>query len=75
MAFRCAITGKGPRSGNTVSHSHRATKRRFMPNLQKIKVVVNGQVKRLKVSTHAIKAGWVTKAPKRNWKPATPAAS
>lgn len=69
MAFRCAITGKGPHAGNTISHSHRATKRRFMPNLQKIKVVVNGKVQRLKVSTHAIKSGMVVKAVKRNWKP------
>jgi large subunit ribosomal protein L28 len=65
MAFRCEITGKGPQSGNTISHSHRATKRRFLPNLQKIKVVINGEVKRIKVSTAAIKSGLITKAPSR----------
>jgi len=70
MAFRCAITGKGPHAGNTISHSHKATKRRFLPNLQKVKVLVNGKVQTLKVSTHAIKSGLIVKAPKRTWKPA-----
>ena len=41
-----------------------------MPNLQKIKVVINGKVQTLKVSTHAIKSGMITKAVKRTWKPA-----
>jgi ribosomal protein L28 len=44
-----------------------------MPNLQKIKVVIDGKVQSLKVSTHAIKAGMITKAVKRNWKPAVAA--
>jgi large subunit ribosomal protein L28 len=74
MSFKCAITGKGPRAGNSISHSHKASKRRFMPNLQNIKVLVDGKVQTLKVSTHAIKAGMITKAPKRNWKPVTAAA-
>jgi len=74
MSFRCAITGKGPSAGNTVSHSHRATRRRFMPNLQKVKLVINGKVQSVKVSTHAIKSGLVTKAVKRNWKPPVTAA-
>jgi large subunit ribosomal protein L28 len=69
MAFRCAITGKSPHAGNSISHSHKATKRRFMPNLQKIKVVIKGKVQTLKVSTHAIKSGLITKAVKRTWKP------
>jgi len=46
-----------------------------MPNLQKIKVVINGKVQRIKVSTHAIKSGLVVKAGKRNWKPAAATAA
>ena len=39
MSFRCAVTGKGPRAGKQISHSHRVTNRRFLPNLQKVKVM------------------------------------
>jgi len=44
-----------------VSHSHRRTKRRWNPNIQKIRAVVNGSPKRLHVCTGCIKAGKVTK--------------
>ena len=42
MARRCQITGVGPRSGNTVSHAHNKARRRFLPNLQKKKIVGSG---------------------------------
>lgn len=38
MANRCELTGKGPMSGNNVSHAHNKTRRRFMPNLQKKRI-------------------------------------
>ena len=44
------------------------TKRRFLPNLQRVKAIVNGEVRYLRVSTRALKQGLVTKAPKRRWK-------
>jgi large subunit ribosomal protein L28 len=44
-----------------VSHSHRRTKRRWNPNIQKIRAVVNGSPKRVNVCTGCIKAGKVTK--------------
>jgi large subunit ribosomal protein L28 len=62
MSYRCAITGKGPRAGKQVSHSHRVTKRRFMPNLQKVKVMTEEGPKRMYVSTKALKSGLVRKA-------------
>jgi large subunit ribosomal protein L28 len=40
MARRCQLTGKGPLVGNRVSHSHRKTKRRQLPNLQKKRLFV-----------------------------------
>lgn len=43
--------------------------RKFKPNLQKVRAVVDGQVMRIKVSTKAIKMGLVTKPPKRRYKP------
>ncbi|NUP90605.1 MAG: 50S ribosomal protein L28 [Candidatus Sumerlaeia bacterium] len=59
---RCRITGKGTRVGNNVSHANNRTKRTFKANIQKIRVVVEGKVQRLQVSTRAIKAGKVQKA-------------
>ena len=61
MSRVCAITGKGPMSGNKRSHSMRATKRSWGVNLQKVKVEINGQVKTIKVCTSCIKANKVQK--------------
>jgi large subunit ribosomal protein L28 len=58
MARKCAITGKGPRSGNNVSHANNRTKRWFHPNLVTKRIWVDelGRHVRLKVSTKALKA-------------------
>ncbi|HEX8234606.1 MAG TPA: 50S ribosomal protein L28 [Abditibacteriaceae bacterium] len=58
MANRCELTGKGPLSGNLVSHSQRHTKRRQMPNLQTKRVWVpeEGRFIKMKLSARAIKA-------------------
>ena len=42
MSKICATCGKAPAVGNNVSHSHRHTKRRFDPNLQRVRIVVDG---------------------------------
>ncbi|MDE2754588.1 MAG: 50S ribosomal protein L28, partial [Gemmatimonadota bacterium] len=55
MARKCEITGKGPLTGNSVSHAHNKTKRRQLPNLQKKRIFVpelNKSV-RIRVSTSA----------------------
>ena len=62
MARRCAVCGKGPRTGNSVSHSHHKTKRRFNPNLQHVRVVLNGVRRRAMVCTACLKAGKVVRA-------------
>ena len=82
MARICELTGKRPMKGSIIWRSGKAkkkggigthvtaiTKRRFFPNLQRVKAVVNGEVRYIRVSTSAIKKGLVVKAPKRNWKP------
>ena len=88
MARICELTGKGPIKGSKIWRSGKAkkkggigthitaiTKRRFLPNLQRVKAVVDGNVRYVRVATSAIKKGLITKPPKRNWKPAeTPAA-
>ncbi len=61
MSKRCDICGKGPMVGHNVSHAHNLTKRRWLPNLQKVKVKINGSTKRLRVCTNCIKSGRVVK--------------
>lgn len=62
MAQVCDICGKGPQSGNNVSHSHIKTKRRFMPNLQKVRhQLESGQVVSVKACTRCIRNGAITK--------------
>jgi large subunit ribosomal protein L28 len=81
MARICELTGKRPMKGSIIWRSGKAkksggigthitaiTKRRFMPNLQRVKVVVNGEVRYMRVTANAIKRGLITKAPKRTWK-------
>ena len=81
MARTCELTGKGPfkgsiiwrsgkskKSGGIGTHVTAITKRRFMPNLQRVKAVVNGEVRYVRVSAKAIKKGLIVKAPKRTWK-------
>ncbi len=60
MASTCDVCGKGPGSGNNISHSHRRTKRRFNPNIQTVRGRFGGTPKRLNVCTSCIKAGKVT---------------
>ena len=62
MAAVCQVCGKHPSFGMAVSHSHRRTRRRWNPNIQRIRAVVNGTPKRLSVCTSCIKAGKVQKA-------------
>jgi large subunit ribosomal protein L28 len=61
VAAVCDICGKGPGFGNNVSHSHRRTRRRFDPNIQRVRATVNGAPKRLNVCTSCLKAGKVTR--------------
>jgi large subunit ribosomal protein L28 len=62
MARQCAICGKRPGVGHSVSHSAVKTKRRFMPNLQKVRVLVDRAPRRLTVCTNCLKSGRVTRA-------------
>jgi large subunit ribosomal protein L28 len=62
MAAVCDICGRHPGFGMKVSHSHRRSKRRWLPNVQKIRAVVNGTPKRIHVCTKCIKAGKVVRA-------------
>ncbi len=62
MAKVCHSCGKKPAFGQSRSHSMRATKRRFNPNLQKVRIAEGGSPQRVYVCTRCLKAGKVTKA-------------
>ncbi len=57
MARVCQVTGKGPMTGNNVSHANNKTKRRFLPNLQSRRFWVESENRwvRLRVSTNALR--------------------
>ena len=62
MARVCDVCGKGPVTGNNVSHAHNKSRRRWLPNLQSVRAMVNGTAKRIKACTNCIKSGKVQKA-------------
>jgi large subunit ribosomal protein L28 len=81
MARVCELTGKGPRKGSKIWRSGKAkksggigthvtaiTKRRFLPNLQRVKALVDGEVRYIRVAASTIKRGLVVKPPKRTWR-------
>jgi large subunit ribosomal protein L28 len=71
MARRCAVCGKGPLVGNTVSHANNKSKTRSLPNLRSVRVNQAGEVKHIRVCTRCLKAGKVLKAGRRNLAAAT----
>jgi large subunit ribosomal protein L28 len=62
MARVCDVCGKGPQSGNNISHAHNVTKRRWNVNLRPIRARVNGSTRKLRVCTSCIRSGKVQKA-------------
>jgi large subunit ribosomal protein L28 len=87
MSRFCELTGKGPvkgsiiwrsgkskKSGGIGTHVTAITKRRFMPNLQRVKAVIDGEVRYIRVTAKAIKKGLVQKPARRNFKKADAAA-
>lgn len=83
MSRVCPFTGKRTRAGRTITRRGKAkylggvgrkitgkTKRKFRPNLQKVRAVIDGEVRRITVSTKALRMGLITKPKKRDYKPA-----
>ncbi len=62
MAKVCDICGKKPIYGHNVSHAHNITNRRWDPNLQSVRAVIDGKIKRIRVCASCIKQGRVRKA-------------
>jgi len=62
MARVCAICGKGRQVGYNVSHANNRTKKIWKPNLQRVKAIQEGTVRRIYVCTRCLRTGLVTKA-------------
>ncbi len=62
MSYKCEICGKGPTTGNIVSHAHNKSRRRWLPNLQNVRSVSSsGRTVRIRVCTRCIRSGAVVK--------------
>ena len=61
MAKVCQICGKGPQFGNNVSHAHNLTRRKWSPNLQRVRANINGAIRRIRVCAKCLKNGLVLK--------------
>jgi large subunit ribosomal protein L28 len=88
MSRVCYFTGKRTMAGNTIARRGRAkkhggvgkkvtgiTKRKFKPNIQRVRALIDGKICRIKVSVKAIRMGLVQKPPKRDYNPAEKVAS
>ena len=61
MAKRCEICGRGPVVGRQHSHANNVRARRFEPNLQTVRAIVNGGHRRVRVCTRCIRSNKVSK--------------
>ena len=62
MAKKCAMCGKTPVVGRQHSHANNVSARRFEPNLQTVRALINGGVKRIRVCTRCLRSNRVVKA-------------
>jgi large subunit ribosomal protein L28 len=62
MSMMCEVCGKSPQVGNNVSHANNKSKRRWLPNLQQVRVQTVGGTKRMRVCTRCLRSGAVVKA-------------
>ena len=58
----CEICQKGAMSGMNVSHSHLKTKRKWKPNIQRVRALVDGEIKRVNVCTRCLRSGKIQRA-------------
>jgi len=61
MSKVCEICGKKPVTGNNVSHANNKTRRRWVPNLQSVRVAIEGGARHMRVCTRCIRSGAVAK--------------
>ncbi|MGK0289423.1 MAG: large subunit ribosomal protein L28 [bacterium] len=57
MARKCEFCGKGPATGNNVSHAHNKSRKRWLPNLQSVRVLQSGNKILKRACTSCIRSG------------------
>ncbi|HUP66482.1 MAG TPA: 50S ribosomal protein L28 [Thermoanaerobaculia bacterium] len=62
MAKQCEVCGKAPVFGNKVSHANNVSSRRWLPNLQRVRVLLGGGSRRINVCTRCIRSNKIQKA-------------
>jgi large subunit ribosomal protein L28 len=62
MALACDFCGKKPRYGNVISHANNVRRRRWNPNLRRVRAIVGGVRRHVRACTACIRAGRVKKA-------------
>lgn len=62
MGKYCTICNRGTMYGNKVSHSERKSSKKWAPNVQKVRISINGASKRVNVCTRCLRSGNVTRA-------------
>ncbi len=62
MAQKCEVCGKAPHYGNIISHAHNVRRRRWNPNLRRVRAIIGGVRKRVRVCTACLRSGRVRKA-------------
>ncbi len=62
MPMQCYVCGKAPVFGRTISHAHNVRPRKFYPNLQSVRILERGSVRRVRVCTRCLRSGKVRKA-------------
>lgn len=65
MSKSCELCGKGTTFGRRISHAHKVSSRTFKPNVQTVKALQGGTVKRVYVCTRCLRSGKIVKAPSR----------
>jgi large subunit ribosomal protein L28 len=61
MAQKCEICAKAPTFGHNISHAHNVTNRRWTPNIQRVKVRLEGKIRRIRICTRCLRSGKVEK--------------
>ena len=69
MSRQCAVCGKKTITGRKISHAHNVSSRTWQPNLQRVRAVIDGTVKRIMVCTRCLRSGKVNKPAARTWTP------
>lgn len=69
MPKQCSVCGKKTVAGRSISHAHNVTNRTWQPNLQRVRAMVDGAVRRIYVCTRCLRSGKVQKPPVRKWQP------